>query len=670
MKILNVDDNDSIRYARSRLLQRTGCKVIEASNGADALRLVAEERPDLVLLDVHLPDLGGAEVCRQLKGQPDTASIMILQISATFTEAIYRVRSLDTGADAYLAEPVAPEELIATVKALLRLRRVEEELRRTRDALEDEVIVRTAELTQANAALRREVAARHQAQEELEQRERQIRLITDSVPALIGYVGTDQRFRFVNEGYANWFGRPADDIVGREFRQLVDATTLLHLQAHIDRVLSGHPVTFEHQEQSSEGNQQWSYINLLPDFDEVAQVRGFFVLGQNITELKQAEAQVREHYDRMVQSEKLATMGTLLASVAHELNNPLGTLMLQVDALREDAQTAVLAGQLDELKQTAERCMYTVQNFLALSRQTVHQRSPASLNSVVEEALELIMHTLEMDDIHVQCDFSDALPCVEVNIHQFQQVILALLINAQQALCDMASAREICLTTRFDAEQERVVVEIADTGRGVPEAHQAKIFEPFYTTKPEGVGTGLGLSICKGIVVGHGGTLELVTPTEQGAVFRIELPIVTALESTATPRADDEGPSSVPLSTKTILLVDDNEGNAKAFAQLLRRDGHFVDVRGDGHEALETLNKRNYDLIICDVHMPRLEGPELYERLSATHPHLLPRFLFITGDMLSPEIVDFFQQTGVPHLTKPFGAAKARHAVQQVLASR
>jgi two-component system NtrC family sensor kinase len=126
----------------------------------------------------------------------------------------------------------------------------------------------------------------------------------------------------------------------------------------------------------------------------------------------------------------------------------------------------------------------------------------------------------------------------------------------------------------------------------------------------------------------------------------------------------------VPLSAKTILLVDDNEGNAKALARLLRRDGHSVDIRVDGHEALETLNQQHYDLIICDVHMPRLEGPELYERLSATHPHLLSRFLFITGDMLSPEIVDFFQQTDVPYLTKPFGAAKARHAVQQVLASQ
>jgi two-component system NtrC family sensor kinase len=450
----------------------------------------------------------------------------------------------------------------------------------------------------------------------------------------------------------------------------MDAATLFHLQAHIDRVLSGHPVAFEHQEQSSEGNQQWSYINLLPDFDEVEQVRGFFVLGQNITELKRAEAQVREQYDRMMQSEKLATMGTLLASVAHELNNPLATLMLQVDALREDAETVALADQLDELKHTAERCMYTVQSFLALSRQTVSQRSPVSLNSVVEEALDLILHTLEMDDIRVQCDFSDALPSVEVNVHQFQQVILALLINAQQALYDISSAREIYLTTRFDAEQESVLLEIADTGPGVPEADQAKIFEPFYTTKPEGVGTGLGLSICQSIVLGHGGTLELVAPTTSGAVFRIELPIVTGHESTEAFNVADEETSCVPLSAKTILLVDDNEGNAKALARLLRRDGHSVDIRGDGHEALETLNQQLYDLIICDVHMPRLEGPELYERLSATHPHLLSRFLFITGDMLSPEIVDFFQHTDVPYLTKPFGAAKARRAVQQVLASQ
>jgi CheY-like chemotaxis protein len=308
-----------------------------------------------------------------------------------------------------------------------------------------------------------------------------------------------------------------------------------------------------------------------------------------------------------------------------------------------------------------------VQSFLALSRQNVHQRISMPLNPVVEEALGLVMHTLEMDDIRVQRNFADVLPSVNINVHQFQQVVLALLINAQQALCDMPSRREICLTTRFDAKRERVVLEIADTGPGVPEENQTKIFEPFYTTKPEGVGTGLGLSICQGIIVGHGGTLELVTSTEQGAVFRIELPIGTALESTEIANADDEESTSVPLSTKTILLVDDNEGNAKAFARLLGRDGYAVDVGGDGYEALEALHKRDYDLIICDVHMPHLGGPALYERLSATHPHLLSRFLFITGDAISTEIIDFFQRTGVPYLTKPFNAAKARRAVQQAL---
>jgi PAS domain S-box-containing protein len=219
------------------------------------------------------------------------------------------VLSLATGADAYLAEPVEPEALIATVKALLRLRHVEEELRQTRDTLEEEVVLRTAELTESNAALRREIAARQQAQEELERREQQMRLITDSVPALIGYVGADQRFRFVNERYANWFGRPADDIVGRELRQLVEMATLSYLQPHIDRVLSGHTVAFEHQEPSSERNQQWSYVNLIPDFGEQEQVRGFFVLSQDITELKRAEVQLREQYAIMVQNRKISNYG-------------------------------------------------------------------------------------------------------------------------------------------------------------------------------------------------------------------------------------------------------------------------------------------------------------------------------------------------------------------------
>src|SRR5215510_3725495 len=168
MKILNVDDNDGNRYAKSRVLQRAGFTVCEAASGEEALGLVSVEQPDLVLLDVKLPDISGFEVCRHLKCNPATAAIMVVQMSASFVEGQDRMRGVEEGADAYLTEPVLPGELIATITGLLRLRQTEVELRQTRDALEIRVQQRTAELQRAIRALRRQNTRRAQSEKALQ----------------------------------------------------------------------------------------------------------------------------------------------------------------------------------------------------------------------------------------------------------------------------------------------------------------------------------------------------------------------------------------------------------------------------------------------------------------------------------------------------------------------
>jgi two-component system NtrC family sensor kinase len=666
MKILNVDDNDSVRYARSRILQRAGYVVVDASGGAEALRLVVEEKPALVLLDVQLPDVHGYEVCRQIKHNPDTASTMVLQISSTFIDVEDRVRSLDIGADAYLAEPVQPEELIASVKALLRLQQAEEGLRQARDALEVRVQNRTVELTRANAALRREVAARTQAQEELEQREYQLRLITDTVPALIGYVDVEQHLRFVNQQYATWFLRPLGDILGKSLRELVGEATYRLYLPHIQAVLSGQRVSFEHEEPLPQGKTRWGHVHLVPDLREAGNVRGFFVLVQNITALKQAEEQVRQQQALLFHSEKLAAMGSLLASVAHELNNPLATITMQSDLLSDELQDTGLHEQIAEIRQATGRCMRIVQNFLTLARRNPPQRMAIQFNAIVEEALDLLTHALNLDGITVHQQLADNLPLIGADPHQFRQVVVNLLINAQQALRENNAPRHITLTTRLDVEPRRIVFDIADNGPGVPAELQERLFEPFYTTKPAGVGTGLGLALCRGIVESHGGSIHLVSQSGPGAVFRIELPLEGASIR------QEEPPVAPPASTdsetaQAILLVDDEVGVVKAFARLLRRDGYHVDIATNGRQALESLRVRDYDLILCDIRMPELDGPGLYQTLAHDRPHLLKRFLFLTGDTLSPEVVTFLHEAGAPHLTKPFGAAQGRHAVRQAL---
>jgi CheY-like chemotaxis protein len=241
-----------------------------------------------------------------------------------------------------------------------------------------------------------------------------------------------------------------------------------------------------------------------------------------------------------------------------------------------------------------------------------------------------------------------------------------LVTNAQQALRETAGTRLLTITTRPDAARTSVVCEITDTGRGILPELQARIFEPFFTTKPPGIGTGLGLPLCQGIIESHGGTITVQSQPGHGTVFRVELP-VTVVPITQPSVSVSEPPSAISMPQKAILVVDDEAGISKALAYLFRRDGHQVDTAANGHLALARLQEREYDLILCDLRMPELDGPGLYRSLEFHAPHLLQRFIFLTGDTLSPEAHAFFNQTGAVRLTKPFRAAEVRRIVQHTL---
>jgi CheY-like chemotaxis protein len=220
----------------------------------------------------------------------------------------------------------------------------------------------------------------------------------------------------------------------------------------------------------------------------------------------------------------------------------------------------------------------------------------------------------------------------------------------------------LTLTTWQDAAQQRVILEVADTGPGIPSAVQERIFEPFFTTKPPGVGTGLGLPLCLGVVKGHDGTISVHSEVGHGTVFRVELPVRLVPTDTLAPE-----PVALHTTThKTILIVDDEPGITRALAYLLRRDGHTVETAANGHLALKKCQVRDYSLILCDLRMPELDGPGFYRELQRCHPHLCPRVMFLTGDTLSPEAQVFLERTGAPRLGKPFTAFMVRKAIQRL----
>jgi len=305
-----------------------------------------------------------------------------------------------------------------------------------------------------------------------------------------------------------------------------------------------------------------------------------------------------------------------------------------------------------------------VKNFLALARQRPPERQRVQLNQVVREAVELLAYPLRVDTVEVCWDLAEDLPLLWADPHQLQQVMVNLITNAQQAMCEMPLPHRLSITTRFEPLLGWVSLAVADTGPGIPPEIQGRIFEPFFTTKPIGAGTGLGLSLCQGIIESHNGRIRAESSPGQGAVFVVELPMMT-------PPVCETGASSPtgrpPERGKAILVVDDEPEVAEVLADMLAQDGHRVARASNGVEALAKVQEQRYDVIFGDLRMPELDGPGLYQALEEHQPELCRRVIFLTGDTLSPEIHAFVERTGVPTVSKPFDWEEIQRAIRQVL---
>jgi signal transduction histidine kinase/ActR/RegA family two-component response regulator len=393
----------------------------------------------------------------------------------------------------------------------------------------------------------------------------------------------------------------------------------------------------------------------------------YIQLGEAYDELdrqnRSLEHTVRERTDRLLQSEKVATMGSLLAGVAHELNNPLAVVLGQAMLLRESAAGSPFAARGDKIHTAAERCARIVKNFLALARNRPPERAPVALNSVVTQAVELLGYELRTSAVEVDLRLSSAIPVFQADGHQLHQVIVNLIANAHYAMRQSAGPRRITLASEFDAAAARVRLTITDAGPGIPPDVQARIFEPFFTTKPPGEGTGLGLSLCRAIAQEHGGTLTVESEPGHGATFIVTLP-ATAVAGVS---AVDAAAPATPVTPKRILVVDDEPDIAATLVETLEHDGHKVDVAADGAEALASVQRQDYDVIVTDTKVPRMDGPAFYRELARRRPALARRVVFLTGDLMDREKREWLESIGNLTLAKPFDVNDIRRAVHRAL---
>jgi two-component system NtrC family sensor kinase len=376
-------------------------------------------------------------------------------------------------------------------------------------------------------------------------------------------------------------------------------------------------------------------------------------LVRNVSERRRLDEQSRDLYQQLLQAEKMAALGQTISGVAHELNNPLATILSWAERLAERNLDETSRRGIDVILSESERAARIVRNLLTFARKRQSTRSMIDLNQVVRETLALRAYEQRLINIDVVTALASGLPPVFADAHQIQQVLLNLVINAEQAMLSANGRGTLILRTWHEPERDAVVLEVNDDGPGMPDEVQAKVFDPFFTTKAVGKGTGLGLTVAYAIAQEHGGRLSVRSGQgNRGASFFLDLPV-----SGGSVRPPETLPvrelPPVPKGARA-LVIEDERALGDAVAASLGDEGFTVDRAENGEEGLARLAERRYDVIICDLKMPMVDGPALFAEVSARMPDVKKRLVFVTGDVAGTEAERFLENSGCRWIPKPF----------------
>lgn len=362
----------------------------------------------------------------------------------------------------------------------------------------------------------------------------------------------------------------------------------------------------------------------------------------------------RQLQEQLIQSEKMSAIGQLIAGVAHDLNNPLASVVGFADYLMENSKLPdAYREPLKVIQQEAERAANIVRNLLNFARKQEGRRRLTDVPRLLENTIDLMRNEVAAHKVDLLLETDPVLPELDIEPNQVQQVLVNLITNACQAIAGADRPGRILVRAR--CWTDGVAIDVSDNGPGIPREHQAKVFEPFFTTKAEGRGTGLGLSISQGIVKEHGGRVVLVGSGPQGTVFRMELP-GSGLKSSSRPT-----PASIAaVDSRRILVVDDEPHILHYMRATLESWGHEVEIVPSGAAALERVARDQFDVIITDLRMPALGGREFYRTLQRERPEAAARVVFSTGDTLRGDTLAFLEAEGRPFLHKPFSLKELR----------
>jgi PAS domain S-box-containing protein len=512
-----------------------------------------------------------------------------------------------------------------------------------------------------------DASARREAEAQKLHNEARFRELIESAPEPIGII-RGGHFVYVNRAYLSTLGYPdattlygvplsslldREQAVVREQREamVLEHKTPLGAQMYRVRRFDGATVLLE-------------VSSVYFEYEGKPSVLG---MARDVTARKQLEQQ-------LVQSDRLAALGTMAAGVAHEVNNPLAYLMLNLEWIarklpsvgKDPSSLEGLTAMLDEARQGARRVSTIVRELRSFSRVDGETRTRVDLAKVVQSGIKIAGHEIR-HKARIVTSFEPARP-VWGNEARLEQVVINLLLNAAQAMAETrAEHNEIRVSVRSDSE-DRVVLEVFDNGDGIALDVLPRIFDPFFTTKPVGVGTGLGLSICHGIVTSLGGHIGAYSEPGEGTTFRVVLPTTDVVIDEES-RTGSDAPSSRTTKSARVLVVDDEPPIANTLRELLAPE-HEVIAATTAREAFEAIERSDFDVVFCDLIMPGAGGIDLYERLRSVHPGLERRLVFMTGGAFTERTAEFLASVENRRVEKPFSLGLVEQIVRDMAGAR
>ena len=490
----------------------------------------------------------------------------------------------------------------------------------------------------------------------MKQAEWRFRTLFRAAPdAVVTVLHATGRIREANDAVRDVFGLEPHQIVGRTLVELILPADRDTMSGALSAAFDGSPARVEVQVTLPDGVTRVVALaaSRLPEADPPS----VLLIGRDTT-------QERDLRVRLMESDRLAAVGELVAGVAHEVNNPLSSISAFAQLLlRETTLSPSQRESIEVIRAETTRASQVVKDLLAFARRSEPHRAPLDVNGVVARTVRMRQYQFSEASVIVETELAEDLPSVMGDARQLQQVCLNLLTNAVQAMMPRGGGN---LRVRSYTADGAVRLEVSDSGLGIPAAVRAHIFEPFFTTKKEGEGTGLGLSVSYGIITAHGGSIEVTETSAIGTTFRVTLPAV----STPPSDADGVGESAPftlrsPLAGIRLLFVDDEPALRSGMEAFGKLRGFSVVAAADGAAALEAARTGGVDAIVCDLRMPGMDGYAFHEQLRAERPGLAARTVFITGDVVTS--LSRGSVSRQPVLTKPFSFDKIEEALIAVM---